>query len=75
MIINICHSKKYTGNRPLSSSRNPHFQNEARCTTFLVKMIFICMRMKNDFRAQRLSIYPRFETEARRNSEMANCLP
>ena len=34
---------------PLLSSKNPHFQNEARCTTFLVKMSFICMRMKNDF--------------------------
>ena len=32
-----------------SSSKNSHFQNEARCTTFLVKMSFICMRMKNDF--------------------------
>ena len=27
--------------RPLPSSKNPHFQNEARCTTFLVKMSFI----------------------------------
>ena len=36
-------------NRPLPSSKNPHFQNEARCTTFLVKMSFICLRMKNDF--------------------------
>ena len=36
-------------NRPLPSSKNPHFQNEARYTTFLVKMTFICMRMKNDF--------------------------
>ena len=36
-------------NRPLSSSKNPHFQNEARCTTFLVKMSFIRMRMKNHF--------------------------
>ena len=35
--------------RPPPSSKNPHFQNEARCTTFLVKMSFICMRMKNDF--------------------------
>ena len=26
-----------------------HFQNEARCTTFLVKMSSICMKMKNDF--------------------------
>ena len=32
------------GNRPL-----PHFQNDARCRTFLVKMSFICVRMKNDF--------------------------
>ena len=38
-----------TWNRTLPSSKNPHFQNEARCTTFLVKMSFICMRMKNDF--------------------------
>ena len=36
-------------NRPLPSSKNPHFQNEAKCTTFLVKMRFICMRMKNHF--------------------------
>ena len=36
-------------NRPLPSSKNPHFQNEARYTSFLVKMSFICMRMKNDF--------------------------
>ena len=35
--------------RPLPSSKNPHFQNDARCTTFLVKMSFICMRKKNDF--------------------------
>ena len=31
--------------RQLPSSKNPHFQNEAKCTTFLVKMSFICMRM------------------------------
>ena len=36
-------------NRPLPSSKNPHIQNEARCSIFLVKMSFICMRMKNDF--------------------------
>ena len=33
-------------NKPLSSSKNPHFQNEAKRTTFLVTMSFICMRMK-----------------------------
>ena len=36
-------------NRPFPRSKNPHFKNEARCTTFLVKMSFICMKMKNDF--------------------------
>ena len=48
----ISASKKFllaVTNRPLQSSKNPHFQNEARCRTFLVKMSFICMRMKNDF--------------------------
>ena len=29
-----------TVNRPLPSTKNPRFQNEARCTTFLVKMKF-----------------------------------
>ena len=36
-------------NRPLPSSKNPHFQNEAKCTTFLVKMSYICMKTKNNF--------------------------
>ena len=38
-----------TLNWPLPSSKNPHFQNEAKYTTFLVEMSFICMRMKNHF--------------------------
>ena len=56
-------------NRPLLSFKNPHFQNEAKCTIFLVKMSFICMRTKKSFSYQRLSTYSRFETEARGNSE------
>ena len=36
-------------NRPLLRSKNPHFQIEAKCITFLVTMSFICMRMKNHF--------------------------
>ena len=36
-------------NRWLPDSKNTHFQNEAKCTTFLVKMSFICMRLKDDF--------------------------
>ena len=39
----------FSFNRPLPSSKNPHFQNEAKSTIFLVKMSFICMRMKNHF--------------------------
>ena len=35
--------------RPHPSSKNPHFQNEAKRTSFIVKMSFICMRMKNHF--------------------------
>ena len=36
-------------NRPFLSSQNPHFQKEAKCTTFLMKMSFICVRMKSHF--------------------------
>ena len=36
-------------NSPLPSSKSPHFQNEANCASFLVKMSFICMKMKNHF--------------------------
>ena len=42
-------SGQHQNNRPLPGCKNPHFQNVARCTTFLVKTSFICMRMKNDF--------------------------
>ena len=31
------------------SSKISHFQNEAKCKTFLVKMSFICMRIKRHF--------------------------
>ena len=33
-------------------AKNPHFQNEPRCTTFLVKMSFICMKMKSPFHSK-----------------------
>ena len=47
--INIEQNMPKQRNRPLPSYKNPHFQNEAKCTTFLVKMSFICMGMKNHF--------------------------
>ena len=40
----------HSRNRPLPNSKNLQFQNEAKCTTFVVKMSFICKRMKNHFR-------------------------
>ena len=33
-------------NRLPPSSKNAHFQNKAKCTTSLVKMIFMCMSMR-----------------------------
>ena len=36
-------------NRPFPSSKNSHFQNEAKCETFVVKMSFICIIIKNHF--------------------------
>ena len=36
---------KKNQNRPLPSSKNSHFQNEAKCKTFAVKMSFIWMRI------------------------------
>ena len=38
-----------TVNRLFPSSPGPLYQNEVRCSTFLVEMSFICMRMKNHF--------------------------
>ena len=35
--------------RPFLSSKISHFQNEAECKTFLVKISFVCMRIKNHF--------------------------
>ena len=37
------------GNRPFPSSKRSHFQNEAKCETFVVKMSFISMTIKNHF--------------------------
>ena len=43
-------------NRSPPSSKNPHFQNEEKCTTFLVEMSFICIRMKNHFHIKGLAL-------------------
>ena len=36
-------------NRPFPSSKKSHFQNEAKCETFVVKMSFICIIIKTHF--------------------------
>ena len=36
-------------NRPFPSSKKPHFQNEAKCETFVVKINFICIIIENHF--------------------------
>ena len=43
--------KSDSRNRPLPSDvpKNFTFKKEAKCTTFLVDMSFICTRMKNHF--------------------------
>ena len=51
-------------NRPLLSSKNLRFQNEARWTTFLLEMSFIAWEWKM-ITISKASTYPRFETEAR----------
>ena len=42
--------------RPFPSSRNSHFQNEAECETFVVKMSSICMRIKNHFHSNSFAL-------------------
>ena len=43
-------------NRPFPSSKKSHFQNEAKCETFLVKMSFICIIIKNHFHINGLGL-------------------
>ena len=38
-----------TVNKPFPSSKNPHFENEGKCKTFLVIMSLNYMRRKDDF--------------------------
>ena len=49
-------------NRPLPSSKNAHFQNKAKCTTFVVKMSFILHENEKLFPYQRLSTLDPFDS-------------
>ena len=46
------HACTLGGNRPFPSSKKSHFQNEAKCETFVVKMSFICIIIKKSFSYQ-----------------------
>ena len=43
------HVPNLISNRPFPSSKKSHFQNEAKCETFVVKMSFICIIIKTHF--------------------------
>ena len=43
-------------NKPPPSFKNPHFQNEAKGTTFLAKISFIYMGMRNNFHIKGLAV-------------------
>ena len=43
------HVPNLTSNRPFPNSKKSHFQNEAKCETFVVKMSFICIIIKTHF--------------------------
>ena len=56
----------------LPTSKNTHFQNGVKCSTFLIKMSCCFLHEnKRSFPYQRLSTLPCFGTEAQGNSEMA----
>ena len=38
-----------TVNKPFPRFKNPHFENEGKCKTFLVIISLIYMRIKDDF--------------------------
>ena len=67
--------RKVGVNRPIPSSKTPHFQNEAKCTTFLVKVSFICMRMKNRFHIKGWALNLVLIQKPRGDSNMACSLP
>ena len=48
-LLNSYRQNPYIGSyrRPFPSSKNSHFQNEAKCKTFVVIISVICMRKKN----------------------------
>ena len=63
----MTHHRAFCMSRPFWSSKNSHFQNEAKCKAFLVKISFICIRIRNHFHIQQQL---HVEKEACSNSEI-----
>ena len=59
--------------RLLPSSKNSHFQKDAKCKTFLAKMSIICRRIEKSFSYQCIRTWPNFETEARGYTDRSYC--
>ena len=58
-------------NRPFPSSKKSHFQNEAKCETFVVKMSFICIIIENHFHINGFALNLVLKVRCFWNSEMA----
>ena len=58
-------------NRPFPSSKKSHFQNEAKCETFVVKMSFICIIIKNHFHINCFALSLALKVSFFWNSEVA----
>ena len=63
-------------NRPFPSSKKFHFQNEAKCETFVVEMSFICIIIKNYFHINgfALSLALKVKLFGTRKRQMANAI-
>ena len=61
----------YFSNRPFPSSKNAHFQNEAKWKTFLVKMSFICISIKSAFYNNGFALRLALKQKLGGNSKMA----
>ena len=59
--------RKATDNTPFPNSKNHHFQNEAKCKSFVMVMSFISLRIKNPFHINGFTV----KKKSLGNSEMA----
>ena len=68
-----CLSSLFNANRPFPSSKKSHFQNEAKCETFVVKMSFICIIIKTHFHINGFALSLALKVRFFGTREMAYC--